>query len=208
MRQIQKVASGVVLATVLLAGCSAAPSSQPLAQDVDETSTGGPVDGCRPALTGQDPHPDDVDSEAQHPALDDTRLGDSVTGPVITAHTDVLAGVWSDHEAGELVVMVPGTDGMRVFERLRQDAPDPERVVCMEATYTRDELFLLANRVDERIAASDGPVPHRTHFDIARNRLQVEFESERDLAAATEVLGDLADDEGVHLAVAAAQARR
>lgn len=207
MRRAQKVTSAVALVSLLLAGCGGTPNEQP--HDLAGTSTGGPpVGGCRPALTEHDPHPVDVGDGSHHPALADTRLGETVVGPVIAEHTDVLAGVWSDHEAGELVVMVPGTEGMRVFERLRQAAPEPERVVCMEATYTHDELRLLQNELDERLVAAGGPLPLGSNIDRWRNRIDVDFESESDVAAAAEVLGDLADDEGVHLTVAEEHARR
>lgn len=193
-------ASTVVVAATLLAACSGAPTVPQLAEDPGDTSPGGPVHDCRPALGEDDPDPW-PEGATEHPAFAGEWDAD-IFGAFLVEHTDVLANIWSDHGAGELVVMVPGPEGRDVFERLRQDAPEPERVVCMEATYTHDELFLLANRVDERLVAAGGPLPLRSAFDMMRNRVQIEFESDGDLAEAEEALGDLADDDGVHLTVA------
>ena len=197
MGWLGKVASGAASGSVLLAGCSGGgePTLTPLAEDPDATSAGGPVDGCRPAVAADDPHPD-PNGGTEHPAFAGEWDADTFRA-FLEEHTDVLADIWPDDEAGELVVMVPGPEGMQVFERLRQDAPEPDRVVCMEATYTRDELHLLMNRVDERLVAT-GRMLGST-INTVRNRIDVEFEGE--LADAEEALGDLADAEGVHLVV-------
>lgn len=185
--------------TVVVALVACGPSLEPIGEEPADTpadtAAGGAVDGCRPPLDEDDPHPIDGGGD-QHPALDAEWVYD-IAGAVQGEHPDVLAGVWLDNDAGELVVMVPGSDGREVFERLRTEAPEPERVVCMEATHTQDELLDLQRRASERLA--DTGTPMSSGVDTVRNLLELEFEG--DLSDAEEALGELADHPAVRLAV-------
>lgn len=160
----------------------------------DGTAAGDAMDGCRPALAGDDPHPFDDAGGSQHAALNGNWVND-VAQQVHTRHVDVLAGLWLDNAAGELVVMVPGTEGREAFERLRADAPEPDRVVCMEATYTQAELEELQQEAFQRISAAG--LVAGGGVDTIRNRVDIAVEDGLD--AARDVLGDLADHPALHL---------
>jgi hypothetical protein len=187
------------LAAVVLSACGGAaidpigegPGS---ARASDGTAAGGAVDGCRPALTDDDPHPFDNAGGGQHAALNGNWVND-VAQQVHTRHVDVLAGLWLDNAAGELVVMVPGTEGREAFERLRADAPEPDRVVCMESTYTQAELEELQQEAFQRIAGAR--LVAGGGVDTIRNRVDIGVEDGLD--AARDALGDLADHAALHL---------
>lgn len=183
------------LAALLLSACGG-PSVSPIGEDPDDTAAGGPVDGCRPALNDEDPDPFAGAGGGQHPSLAGDWVG-RVAEEVQTRHTDVLGGLWLDNDAGELVIMVPGTEGREVFEQLRQEAPEPDRVVCMEATYTEDELRELQEQVFERIG--DAGMVAGGGTDTVRNRVFVDVET--DLDEARSQLGDLADHAALLLRV-------
>lgn len=193
--------TGLVAAVGLLAaacGGPSAPSVDPLASEPDETAAGGPFDGCRPALTDDDPHPFDAPVEGNHPAFS----GEDWIGPVAQEvngrHADVLGGLWLDQAAGEVVVMVPSGVGREVFEDLRASAAQPERVVCMEAAYTASELETLLHSVTERLA---GLGPASGGIDTIRNQVSLDIEGDLDEARAA--LGDLADHAALRLSVPA-----
>lgn len=185
-----------VLLGVVLAGCGG-PSLAPVGDDPDGTAAGGAVDGCRPPLADDDPDPL-AGGGGQDPALTGPWVGE-IAAEVRTEHRDVLGGVWLDDEAGELVIMVPGTEGRDEFERLRADAPEPERVVCMEATYTGAELSELQQQVFDRIG--EAGLPAGGGIDTIRNRILVDVEGDPD--EARDALGELTDHSAVELRVPA-----
>ncbi|MBW3658302.1 MAG: hypothetical protein KY457_06665 [Actinobacteria bacterium] len=187
-----------LVAGLVLAACGG-PSLAPVGDGPHGAAAGGAVDGCRRALPDDDPHPiRDGAGTGQDPALTGAWV-EEIAAEVQTAHTDVLGGLWLDHDAGELVIMVPGTEGRDEFERLRAEAPEPERVVCMEATHTEDELRDLQHQVSERLTPNGRPLVSGT--DVVTNRLRVEYEG--DLAEAEEALGELAGHPGLELQVPA-----
>lgn len=171
------------------------PSVAPIGDTPDDTSAGGPVDGCRPPLGEDDPHPLEDGGNGDDPALAGEWV-DELAAAIHTQHTDVLGGLWLDQDAGEVVIMVPSTDGRAVFERLRADVPRPERVVCMAATHTEDDLRSLQEQVTERL---HGSAAFSTSVDTIRNRVDVGFEGDAEAARAS--LGDLADHEAVVVTV-------
>ena len=195
MRQRGRTTLAVV-AAVVLSACGG-PSLGPVGEGPDDTAAGGPVDGCRPPLGEDDPHPiQDSGGGGQHPAL----AGDwvqSIAEEVQTEHVDVLGGLWLDNDAGELVIMVPGTDGREVFERLRAEAPEPERVVCMEAAATATELEELQQEAFARLSDAGANMSGGT--DVVRSVVEVMFEGDPEVAR--DALGDLADDPRVRLTV-------
>lgn len=192
--RIRRGLLATVVLGLVLAACGG-PSMGPLAEDPDGTAAGGAADGCRPPLTDDDPDPL-AGGGGQHPALTGSWVGE-IAAEVQTEHRDVLGGVWLDNDAGELVIMVPGTEGRDEFERLRADAPEPERVVCMEAAYTEAELSELQEQVFAALGEAD--LPASGGIDTVRNRVAVDIEG--DIDEARQALGDLADHPAVALRV-------